>query len=247
MNVPPPTRMSDPKPTSFFPTTLNRFQKRLVHQLIEAEYPFLVTVGKPAFIQVLEFDEAREKAVREQRMRFTQERVWKQTGFRWIAEALAGSDLSNLDSGYFMGVMANSPAGQGISLEQFADRLKQRLKSHRPVIIGHNLFTDLIYFYRCFFGPLPDSVEDFQAVAHELFPVLMDTKYMATHDCGSINPISSLSEINDSLLKISVPKMSEFSVHTLLLLHIDLTQLYTLNTPSITRGRSTMKRDTTVY
>lgn len=205
--------MNDPKPTGFFPTTLNRFQKRLVHQLVETEYPSLVTVGKPAFIQILEFDEAREKAVREQRMRYQEERMMKQTGFRWIAEALAGSDLSNLDQGCFMGVMANSPAGAGLSLKEFANRLKQRLRTHRPVIVGHNLFTDLIYFYRCFFGPLPERVEDFQAAAHEMFPVLMDTKYMATHDCGSINPISSLAEINDSLLKTSIPRMSELPSH----------------------------------
>ncbi|OJJ88427.1 uncharacterized protein ASPGLDRAFT_63316 [Aspergillus glaucus CBS 516.65] len=214
LNIPPPTRMNDPKPTGFFPTTLNRFQKRLVHQLIEAEFPSLVTVGKPAFIQILEFDEAREKAVREQRMRYQEERMMKQTGFRWIAEALAGGDLSNLDQGCFMGVMANSPAGAGLSLKEFANRLKERLRTHRPVIVGHNLFTDLIYFYRCFFGPLPDRVEDFQAAAHEMFPVLMDTKYMATHDCGSINPISSLSEINDSLLKTSIPKMTVHPQHS---------------------------------
>lgn len=174
------------------------------------EYPSLVTVGKPAFIQIMNFDEEREKAVRNQRMRVVQERMWKQTGFRWIAEALAGGDLSNLDPAYFMAIMSSSAAVKpGYSMKEFSDKLKQRLKSQRPVIVGHNLFTDLIYFCNCFFGPLPDQVEDFQAMAHEMFPILMDTKYMATHDCGSINPISSLSEINDSLLKTAIPRMSK--------------------------------------
>ena len=169
-----------------------------------------MTIGKPDFIQMMNFDEEREKAVRNQRMRVIQERIWKQAGFRWIAEALAGGDLSNLDPAYFMAIMSSSAAVEpGYSMKQFSDKLKQRLQSQRPVIVGHNLFTDLVYFCNCFFGPLPERVEDFQAMAHVMFPILMDTKYMATHDCGSINPISSLSEINDSLLKTAIPRMSK--------------------------------------
>ena len=169
-----------------------------------------MTVGKPDFIQIMNFDEKREKAVRNQRMRMIQEQIWKQTGFRWIAEALAGGDLSNLGPAYFMAIMSSSAAVEPrYSMKEFADKLKQRLKAQRPVIVGHNLFTDLIYFCNCFFGPLPERAEDFQAMAHEMFPILMDTKYMATHDCGSINPISSLSEINDSMLKTEIPRMSK--------------------------------------
>lgn len=190
---------------------LNRFQRRLVHQLIEVEYPSLVTIGKPAFIQIMQYDEQREKAVKEQKMRYVQDRMWRQMGFRWIAEALAGGDLSNLDQSYFVTVMSQStsfPKGQQ-SLTQFSQALKQRLKYRRPVIVGHNLFTDMVYFYKCFFGPLPDRVEDFQAMAHELFPVLMDTKYMATYDCGSINPTSSLTDINQDLYQMILPRIGK--------------------------------------
>lgn len=208
MNIPPPTRINDSKSTSFFPPTLNRFQKRLIHQLIEAEYKFLVTISKPAFIQIVHFDEEREKATREQRLTMAKEKIRKQTGFRWIAEALAGGDLSNLDKGYFNLIVNTSlTVGPGFSLEELSKRLKERLKFRRPVLVGHNLFTDLIYFCRCLFGPLPDLVEDFQAMVHEMFPVLMDTKYMATHECGSINPISSLPEINASLLQVATPRV----------------------------------------
>ena len=190
---------------------LNRFQRRLVHQLIEVEYPSLVTIGKPAFIQIMQYDEQREKAVKEQKMRYVQDRMWRQMGFRWIAEALAGGDLSNLDQSYFVTVMSQStsfPKGQQ-SLTQFSQALKQRLKYRKPVIVGHNLFTDLVYFYKCFFGPLPDRVVDFQAMAHELFPVLMDTKYMATYDCGSINPTSSLTDINQDLYQMILPRIGK--------------------------------------
>ena len=163
-----------------------------------------MTISRQTFIQIVAYDENREKSVRDQRYRYTQERIWRQTGFRWIAEALAGGDLSNLDSSYFR------PIGPGPrnDLDEFADRLKQQVKSNRPLLVGHNLFTDLVYFCRCFFGPLPDKVEEFQAMVHMLFPALVDTKYMATHDCGSINPTSSLMEINNSLAHIALPRIS---------------------------------------
>lgn len=197
---------------------LNRFQRRLVHQLIEVEYPSLVTIGKPAFIQIMQYNEQREKAVKEQKMRYVQDRMWRQMGLRWIAEALAGGDLSNLDQSYFVTVMSQStsfPTGQQ-SLAQFSQALKQRLKYRKPVIVGHNLFMDLVYFYKCFFGPLPDRVEEFQAMAHELFPVLMDTKYMATYDCGSINLTSSLTDINQDLYQVVLPRIGKSEGITML-------------------------------
>ncbi|GIJ89375.1 hypothetical protein Asppvi_008315 [Aspergillus pseudoviridinutans] len=215
LNIPPPTRLGVSQSSRSLPSVLNRFQKRLVHQLIEVEYPSLVTISKPDFIQIIDYNEDRERSVREQRVTRVQERTWKQTGFRWVAEALAGGDLTNLDSGYFIGIMASSAAVEPrYPLKEFSDTLKQRLKEHRPVLVGHNLFTDLIYFCRCFLGPLPSKVEEFQSMAHELFPVLMDTKYMATHNCGSINPRSSLSELNENLAKKAIPKISIHPQHS---------------------------------
>ncbi|GFF70510.1 54S ribosomal protein L17, mitochondrial [Aspergillus lentulus] len=214
LNIPPPTRLGVSQSSKSLPSALNRFQKRLVHQLIEVEYPSLVTISRPDFIQIIDYNEERERSVREQRVTRVRERTWKQTGFRWVAEALAGGDLTNLDSGYFIGIMASSAAVESkYPLNEFSDRLKQRLKEHRPVLVGHNLFSDLIYFCRCFFGPLPSKVEEFQSMAHELFPVLMDTKYMATHNCGSINPRSSLSELNGNLAKKAIPKISIHPQH----------------------------------
>ncbi|KAL1857729.1 hypothetical protein Plec18170_002953 [Paecilomyces lecythidis] len=208
LNIPPPSHLGAVIGSGGFPATLNRFQKRLVHQLIEAEYPKLRSIGKPTFVQIIPYDEARERDVANDRVRRTEERILKQTGARWIAEALAGGDLTRLDPGYFMGIMANSASVEGKhSLNEFAQRFKLRLLANRPVLVGHNLFTDVIYFCSCFFGSLPERVEDFQTLVHGLFPVLIDTKYMATHECGSINPASSLSEINDSLEDVKIPSI----------------------------------------
>ncbi|QMW31827.1 hypothetical protein G4B84_007208 [Aspergillus flavus NRRL3357] len=215
LNIPPPRRYTaSPKP-KIMPSVLNNFQKRLVHQLIEVEYPSLVTISRPAFIQVIDYDEDREKAIQEQRMARARERVWKQIGFRWIVEALSGGDLSHLDPFCFGSIMNSSTVVEPqVSLHGFSEKLQQRLRTHRPVLVGHNLFTDVVYLYRCFFGPLPDKLEEFQAIVHHMFPILMDTKYMATHDCGSITPKSSLSEINDNLLHIKTPKISVHEQHS---------------------------------
>lgn len=192
------------------PSALNNYQKRLVHQLIEVEYPSLVTISYPTFIQIIDYDETREKAIREQRMKRARERVSKQTGFRWVAEVLAGGDLTHLDPYCFRTTMSTSTAVKPqASLKAFSDKMKQLLRTRRPVLVGHNLFVDLVYFCRCFFGPLPDSVQDFQRLVHKMFPVLVDTKYLATHQCGSIIPRSSLSEINEKLLQTATPKISQ--------------------------------------
>lgn len=193
--------------------TLNSFQKRLVHQLIEVEYPSLVSIGKPTFVQIIAYNKDRENAIKEERVRRIQQRIQKQTGFRWVAEALAGGDLSDLEPGCFMGIMLNAGSVESkYPLNEFAERLKQKLKDHRPVLVGHNLFIDLVYFCRCFLGPLPDSVGDFKTMIHDLFPMLMDTKYLATHDCGSITPKSSLPEINDKLSSVKIPQISKQAI-----------------------------------
>ncbi|KAL2797528.1 ribonuclease H-like domain-containing protein [Aspergillus keveii] len=209
LNIPPPTGEIKSQGLSGMPSLLNRFQKRLVHQLIEVEYSSLVTIGRPTFVQIIDYDEDREKAVRDKRVQWVRERAWRETGFRWVAEALSRGDLSNLCPSYFNGLKSNSShADMTKSTTEFADDFKERLKTHRPILVGHNLFMDLIYFFRCFFGPLPDQLEDFQSMVHEHFPVLIDTKYLATHDCGSINPTSSLKEINDELMQLPTPMMS---------------------------------------
>jgi poly(A)-specific ribonuclease len=131
-------------------------------------------------------------------------------GFRWIAEALTGGDLSKLDPKNFSHLVGE-PKGitKERALKGFTETFRQQLKRCRPVLVGHNLFIDLIYFCECFFGNLPERVEDFVDFVHELFPLLIDTKYMATHECGSINPSSSLAELHDTLKAKTKPDIGQ--------------------------------------
>lgn len=87
--------------------------------------------------------------------------------------------------------------------EQY-EGLFDRLQAKRTVLVGHNVFIDLIYFYACFFGPLPDKAEDFERRMHQLFPRIIDTKYLATH--SSDNPAiskSSLEELDEQLATLT--------------------------------------------
>lgn len=186
------------------PNDLTKTQKWLVHNLIKAEYPGLKSRGMPTYIQI----EQRNGGVMEYeaRIRESNMRVRKHVGFRWIAEALAGGDLSALEPSTFDGFLGDVQH-PSITAKSLSERLKRRLKENRPILVGHNSFTDMVFFYKCFLGPLPDKVEDFISLIHQTFPLMMDTKYLATQDCDAMNPSSSLEELNKTLAKIKIPKI----------------------------------------
>lgn len=191
-------------------STLNKNQKLLVHKLVEREFPKLVSIGKSEWVKIIHYDEAREDAIHQRRMHKVQERCRQQTGFRWIIEALVGGDLSKLHDAAFSSLVSNSGRRtKQRAVKEAAEGIRSRLQENRPVVVGHNLLTDMIYLWRCFLGDLPETVEEFQEQLHEHFPLLIDTKYLATHGCGSINPVASLTEVYEGLKDIEGPKFGQ--------------------------------------
>lgn len=85
------------------------------------------------------------------------------------------------------------------------NRAQNLLRSCPKVIVGHNCFLDMVYIYHTFIGELPDTVQGFQEKLHKLWPVVVDTKYMSTHNCGDINPASSLEQIAEQLKDLETP------------------------------------------
>ncbi|KAJ6118456.1 Ribonuclease CAF1 [Penicillium samsonianum] len=204
LNIPPPSSVQlIPGP---IPTGLTSMQKWLIHHLISNEYPNLTSRGASTFVQIELRDPCNEQSTFETKLKVKKERVRKHIGFRWIAEALVGGSLEELEPDAFQPLMKiiEQPT---FEIEQLSDKVKHRLKENRPVLVGHNMFCDLLFFHRCFLGPLPNTLAEFQTVIHDLFPMLADTKYMATHDCGSLNPMSSLEELNTTLAGIESPKI----------------------------------------
>jgi poly(A)-specific ribonuclease len=143
-------------------------------------------------------------------------------GFRWIVEAIAGGDLSKLDSQSFSEIMSSPKVVEGNDTpDEFLEKIRKRLKAKKFVLVGHNSFTDLVYFSRCFFESLPERVEDFQAMIHQRFPFIIDTKFMATYKSSS-TASPSLSEISERLLKVEGPETSEYSLKQAILLLLTL-------------------------
>lgn len=189
--------------------SLSRYEKRLIHQLIRAEYPDLVTFGREKYMQVIYLNEEREKEVLRKKKHGVKEQIKRQTGFQWIVDAMLGKTLHRLDVSTFAYHDNGAPKAVNPSgLQSRFELIKEILKTKRPVLVGHNCFLDFVYFYHSFIGPLPDTIEEFEAALHSHFPVVIDTKYMATHNCGGLNPTSSLSEIENKLLLQDKPNIS---------------------------------------
>ncbi|KAL8912379.1 MAG: hypothetical protein Q9171_002565 [Xanthocarpia ochracea] len=157
---------------------LNNFQKLLVHQYIRTEHPDLTTASRLGFIQISAHDQERQDAEKQHRAKTFEERLARQVGLRWLVEAMQGGDLTGINADNF-GPATGSRKGPVTS--KF-NSVRSRLRGHSTVLVGHNLFLDLIYLYACFFGPLPDKVEDFQRIIHDLFPRIIDTKFLAAHN-----------------------------------------------------------------
>ena len=139
---------------------------------------------------------------------------------RWLAEAMcpdvdkvlpkelvppsASGNLAVLATSTYPPMDMTSEEREAHSF-RFAEICKT-LKEKRTVLVGHNLFLDLIYFYTFFFGPLPDRVEGFQKLISQLFPLVFDTKYLADK-INDNSPLykSSLQEIDQELSKLPVP------------------------------------------
>ncbi|KAK4691111.1 poly(A)-specific ribonuclease, partial [Lecanoromycetidae sp. Uapishka_2] len=199
---------------------LNGYQKRLVHQLVRAEFPDLVSISKLDFVQLLPFDQQREDFQLQKKLAWFEKSLTSQIGLRWIAEAIcpnvdhvlepqrappnASGNLEALTPWVYP--LVPMPEAESEAIASRFHELLEILRTRRTVLVGHNVFLDLIYFFSCFFGPLPDRVEDFQKLIAQLFPMVFDTKYLADK-INNNSPLykSSLEEIDKELSKLPVP------------------------------------------
>jgi poly(A)-specific ribonuclease len=166
---------------------LNRYQIRLVHQIVRNEYPKLKTAGKGHFVQITPLDNKREISERLQQARYRDRDISRAIEFRWLIEAISGGDITKMPPEYFTNAFSSNvepPEDEEGALKFFICDLQQKLSSRRRVLIGHNCFTDLVYLYSCFVGQLPDRLEDFQDLIRGMFPAVIDTKFMASFGKG---------------------------------------------------------------
>ncbi|KAJ4363390.1 hypothetical protein N0V83_009683 [Neocucurbitaria cava] len=195
---------------------ISRFEKRLVHQLVRAEFPGLVSIGRADCILIVDFDPVREADNTHRIKKRVKEQIIRQTGFRYIFEALAqDGDFERAD----LINVARSSTGMTRRSDTYAvrdgyDRAVERLKTKKPVLVGHNMFTDIVYLYRTFVGELPETLQGFQDAIHKLFPKIIDTKYLATHAEGDLNASPTLEEIAKGLSKQILPSIITDADHS---------------------------------
>ncbi|KAK5055173.1 hypothetical protein LTR84_012922 [Exophiala bonariae] len=160
------------------PTTLNRYQVRLTHQVVRNEYPKLKTHGMGHFVQVTNPTAEQQANQEETKARNREREVSLAIGFRWILEAIMGGDISGLPHYYVRSAFEEGK--EPGDCDAFIRDLQAQLGTQTRAIVGHNCLTDIVNMYRCFFGDLPEKVEDFASKFHALFPLVLDTKYLAT-------------------------------------------------------------------
>ncbi|KAJ5184255.1 hypothetical protein N7492_001871 [Penicillium capsulatum] len=188
---------------------LQKSQRWFIHHLVNTEYPALHSRNKNNFVQI-ETKRPGDHQTKEGKLDLAYQRVQKHSGLRWLIEALVGGDLSGLDATTFRPILSKV-ANPTITLDHVSQRMKARLKEKRTVFVGHNCYTDLVFFYQCFLGALPETVEEFQARIHQLFPVLVDTKHLASHFSPSAK--SSLEEVSRNIAKLSSPTINVDALH----------------------------------
>jgi len=137
---------------------ITRFEKRLVHQLVRAEYPELVSMGRSDCVRIIDFDPLREADNNRRIKSRVKEQINRQSGFRWVFEALAQGNLTHAEPLYVAGNMGGAiMTADSHDVRDRYDRAVERLRTRQPVLVGHNMFTDIVYLYRTFVGELPVS------------------------------------------------------------------------------------------
>ncbi|RKF64711.1 Poly-specific ribonuclease PARN [Erysiphe neolycopersici] len=193
---------------------LTGFQRRLVYQIVRKDFPELRAFGRcdGDFMQIERLDVEQEAIHRKYRLQKLDTKLFKQKGLGWVFEALCGGDLSGIDPLWIYNQEDEEPEKLPAGIATRIKDVEAKLKLKNHVIIGHNLFMDIAFLYKTFVGPLPTQVEDFQKEIHQLFPRVIDTKFLATHGLESMHIRSSLKEVLKPFLKIDNP---------LILLHQD--------------------------
>ncbi|RFU23964.1 hypothetical protein B7463_g12373, partial [Scytalidium lignicola] len=187
--------------------SLNGYQRRLVYQLVRKEFPSLEVFqgGHGAFLQLRRLDqESKANRQKEEEKRLNRQ-ITDQKGLRFVFDALTGGDLEDIKPNWYCNKKSKTYEEDFKKIDFKIKRITQALKSKNHVIVGHNVFTDLLYLYNSFIGDLPLAVSDFKETIHELFPIVIDTRFLATYGMDSMTPGANLKDLLDSFKNVTIP------------------------------------------
>jgi hypothetical protein len=168
--------------TSFLLPPCNSFLRRALYESIESEYPTLELEGEGNRIRVWRLTDE-EKLLRKQRLRREawRELVGQKIGMWRIFEALrcvcSGKSLShnnNLFAESYDQIDWENPLQQG------------SMQKKKVPLVVHNGFMDILFLLTHFHSPkLPDEYQECKKLISSHFPIVYDTKVLAT-ECACL-------------------------------------------------------------
>lgn len=173
---------------------LNSLQKRLVHELLQDQFPELRAVARygGAHMEILD---TRQQTSGYRSLERTRA-VFKQIGARLLWDAICGQPfVANVDIGLIVGT---DPI-KAMLLKGELKTYESRLRKRSPVVIGHNILMDLCFLHSNFVAPVPKSLQEFRALTRERLPRIVDTKYLFTRGGDEMSPDYSLGECFDAV------------------------------------------------
>lgn len=191
------------------PQYLDYQQKHFLTKIINIEYPHLHVSLHGSFVRVKESTKEANNEILQKKKDQAELIIQKSIGFRRITDALTGRDLASLPTKSFADLLTTTTS---FTLEELAYALKEHLRDNRAVLVGHNCFTDLVFLYHHFIGKLPETVDEFQILFHQVFPQVIDTKYLYTSYQGCDNARSSLSEACRQMASVASPTISMLQI-----------------------------------
>lgn len=169
---------------------LNGLQKRLVHQLVQDQFPQFRAVSRQGgtYMEIIDFtSQTPDSEMVLQRL----QAISKQTGARILWDAICGQPFARtIDTR----VIAGDDPVKFMQLRTEINGYESRLRNKSPVVIGHNILMDLCFLHCKFVGHMPNSLQEFRSVTRERLPRIVDTKYLFTRGGNEMSPDHNLSE-----------------------------------------------------
>lgn len=172
--------------TSPYDGRFHRFQKELVRQLVETEFPGYKVQSRDGSLHL---EVTRDMGPNLYTKELRRQAVAKQYGFSHVWAAMTGQSFAaKIEKGLVATPQMEQELGRELS------EYEQRIKFRRPIIIGHNMLWDLCFLFQAFEGQLPDTVEDFQRLLRLRMPRIVDTKYLCTRGYHEMMPDVNLEQ-----------------------------------------------------
>lgn len=172
--------------TSPYNGRFSRFQKQLVRQLIETEFPGYKVQSRD---RSLHMEVTKDLGPNPYTKELRRQAVAKQYGFTHVWAAITGQTFaSKIDRGLI------GTSDREADLDRELSGYEQRIRKNKPIIVGHNMLWDLCFLYQTFVGRLPTTVEDFQRLVRHKMPRIVDTKYLFTRGHHEMMPDQNLEQ-----------------------------------------------------